>query len=408
MNRAQSKAAPGKSKDVSTRIAAPRNDAELAALLEALMPIFNMSSELAHRYAQIAGAENFRIMWRDHELVGGLAVLPMGQFFGGKSVPMTGIAVVGVQAEFRGSGLATRLMDLTVQELHAQGIALSTLYPATVPLYRRAGYELAGSKFEVRLPLRMLELSEREYAIRKISTDDHPALKAAYRARAEIAPGFLDRSEFIWKRVQAPRGEAAHGYAALNPSTREIEGYLYYTLKESPDAAYLLSLTDFTAVSRKAALRLLTFLCEHQSMADVAIWQGGAIDPVLQVLPERHAKVRLTDHWMLRIVDVGAALSRRGYPAGLKAELHLDVQDDLIVANNGRYVLEVDDGKANVCTGGNGDLKIDIRGLAALYSGFMSASQLRVCGLVEASNAAAIHHADAAFGGVAPSLCDGF
>jgi predicted acetyltransferase len=299
-------------------------------------------------------------------------------------------------------------MELAVQEMNAHGTALSALYPATLPLYRRAGYEQAGSKYEVKLSLRMLDMSERNYQVRPIEQRDEAALKAVYGKRAAASPGFLDRSDFIWKRIRAPRGEAANGYAAVNPQSQDIEGYLYYSIKESQDAAYLFSLTDLTATTPQAARRLLTFLREHQSMADLAVWQGGAIDPVLQVLPERIAKIRLTDHWMLRIIDVGAALNARGYPFGLNCELHLDVQDDVIVSNNGRYVLEIADGKANVSTGGDGHLLIDVRGLAALYSGFMSASQLQMSGLASTSNPRVLPVADAVFAGGAPSLCDGF
>jgi predicted acetyltransferase len=119
---------------------------------------------------------------------------------------------------------------------------------------------------------------------------------------------------------------------------------------------------------------------------------------------------------MLRIVDVGAALTARGWPAhgGPGVEVHLDVEDNVLNDNNGRYILEVDGaGAANVSTGGNGDLKIDIRGLASLYAGFASPRDLLAAGHLTIPPH--VKHAEAAlncatmlFAGPMPTMSDGF
>jgi len=72
-------------------------------------------------------------------------MIPMGQWWGSQRVPMTGIAGVGVTPEYRGTGVAIALVQDTVKELHRQGVPLSVLYPATQHLYRKAGYEQAGT-----------------------------------------------------------------------------------------------------------------------------------------------------------------------------------------------------------------------------------------------------------------------
>ena len=57
---------------------------------------------------------------------------------------------------------------------------------------------------------------------------------------------------------------------------------------------------------------------------------------------------------MTRIVDVPAALTERGYPEAIDAELHLRVRDDVLPANDGTFVLHVSGGKAEVRPGGTG------------------------------------------------------
>ena len=114
---------------------------------------------------------------------------------------------------------------------------------------------------------------------------------------------------------------------------------------------------------------------------------------------------------MLRIVDVGAALAARGYPRGLSGEIHLDVCDDVIVSNNGRYVLEVADGKGHISTGGKGDLRIDERGLAALYSGFKTPSELIALGQLSVDSRAhgeSLELARSVFASSESSMCDAF
>src|SRR5687767_14511937 len=113
-------------------IGPPRSAKELSALSDIIAPIFNFPREQAGRYEKQIGSKNFRVIKSGSTMLGGLALIPMGQFFGGRSVPMTGVAAVGTAPEHRGSGAASALMRATLQEMHAQSIALSTLYPATL------------------------------------------------------------------------------------------------------------------------------------------------------------------------------------------------------------------------------------------------------------------------------------
>ncbi|VAX40546.1 hypothetical protein MNBD_PLANCTO03-1680, partial [hydrothermal vent metagenome] len=59
----------------------------------------------------MAGHENLRLLREDGGIAASLIVLPMGQYFGGRSVAMEGIAGVAVPPEGRGHGAARRLME---------------------------------------------------------------------------------------------------------------------------------------------------------------------------------------------------------------------------------------------------------------------------------------------------------
>ena len=95
-------------------------------------------------------------------------------------------------------------------------------------------------------------------------------------------------------------------------------------------------------------------------------WFGGPNHPLLMLLQERHYEASLQMFWMIRILNVAAALEARGYPLGQRTQCHLEIEDDVIPDNTGRYVLEVEEGSARVNRGGNGSLRMHIRGLAPL------------------------------------------
>jgi predicted acetyltransferase len=396
-------------------IGRPRNERELDDFLELASMVYHVPKDNEVRYADLVGRRNLRVCKCDDQVVAGLALVSCGQFFGGRSVPMTGVAMVATSPEHRGLGAASAMLNSVMHELHAAGVPISSLYPATVPLYRRAGYELAGSRSEIRLRLREMNLSDHEMELRRITPGDRPELETLHRARGVRMPGNIDRSDFFWKRIEAPRGERAMGYAAVNEQGR-IEGHVYFLFKPSAASHYMLQLSDFIGSTPRAARRLLSFLQDHRSLADEAVFFGDGNDSLLLLMPERTYQVKLCDHWMLRIVDVGAALTARGWPAhgGPGVEVHLDVEDNVLNDNNGRYILEVDGaGAANVSTGGNGDLKIDIRGLASLYAGFASPRDLLAAGHLTIPPhvkhpESALNRATMLFAGPMPTMSDGF
>ncbi len=87
-------------------------------------------------YQNHVGRENFRLLCQEQEIIGGLAIYFMGQYIGGQSIPIGGIAAVGIAPQYRGQKAATTLMREVLKELENKNIPLSTLYPATQQLYR--------------------------------------------------------------------------------------------------------------------------------------------------------------------------------------------------------------------------------------------------------------------------------
>src|SRR5206468_1384860 len=101
------------------------------------------------------------------------------------------------------------------------------------------------------------------------------------------------------------------------------------------------------------------------------------------------------------------ALEARGWPKEARATLAFELEDEIVPANAGRWTLAVAAGKASLERGGSGGLALDVRALAALYSGHMTARSLALAGALRGDDDA-IARADAIFATSPPSLVDFF
>lgn len=407
-----------------------QGERELAAFVEIASACFNVSEDDARGWLERGGLENLRLLREGGTVCAGLLLLPMGQWFGGRAVPMTGVAGVGVPAEQRGRGAALRLMRAALSELRAQGVALSTLYPATTALYRAAGYEVAGGRYAIDLKIGALRASSRDRAlvVRRGGPSDEPEIQRVAADAARRSAGQLERNAFIWQRVRTPRGRIARDFVIEGATG--LEGYAFLSQRAVAAVGeghqYEIVATDTAAITPAATRRLLALLADHAGIASRAVLYGAAAHPVLTLLPERHYTVALVDPWMLRIVHLRAALERRGWPAGLQAELLLDVTDDVLPENAGRWRLRVSRGAARVeavaraaraaggargargARGAGGDaIALDVRALAPLFSGHLSPGQLEAAGLI-AGPPAQLDLAGALFAGPAPAMTDMF
>ena len=362
-----------------------------------------MSPDDGQAWADWVPRENVRIARRGERMIGGAALVPMGQWFGGRPVKMTGISAVGIEPAERAGGAGGALMREIVLELHREGVPLSSLYPATNTVYRRCGYELAGSHIRYRLETDHADARDRSLRIEL--TEDREAIRRVYDEHARRTAGLVDRNDDLWNRVfETYKQEASQSY--LVEGENGPEGYVVYyrTPREGMGQDMY---ANVVALTPDAARRIVTFVADHRSFIRTFNWNGSAGESINFVLSEPRATVKMSWPWMTRIVDVERALTDRGYPAGLIAELHLEVRDDLITDNDGPFVLRVRDGAGSVERGGRSKVSLDVRGLAPLYTGYTSAYELLNTGYIEGSDEdlAAL---SAVFAGPAPWSADFF
>ncbi len=315
-------------------------------------------------------------------------------------MPLAGITAVGVAPEWRGRGAASALLREALGELHAAGVPLAGLYPSTYPVYRKAGFERAATNTTYDIPLAVLD-SRAPLDVVPAAPDD-PELPAAYARAASDRNGALDRHPFLWRRALEPFGQEAHAYRFVRDGA--TEGYVVYAQGGRTDP---LTVLDWVCHTRDAGRTLFALLAGHRAMVGSAHLRGGPQEPLLHLLGEPRATVARRLELLLRIVDVPGALAARGYPPLLDATLHLAVEDDLLPANNDRFILRVAGGRGTVERGGAGTCRLGVRALASLYSDFLTPHDLAMLGELDA-NTADLTVAAAIFGGPPPWLGEMF
>lgn len=386
-------------------ICAPLSDADVQDYGAIAAAALGFPVERAMPYFQAIGHEHLRLAYQGDTVVGGLSALPMGQWYYGQTLPMAGIAAVAVTPDQRGTGVGSRLMRVTLGDLRDRGVPLAALYAATQPIYRRVGFELAGYRTTFRMPLAAIDGLDRSLSLQPVTLDDLASLEAIYTVRARQTNGHLLRSPFVWQRIFQPSPQPVTGYMVLNGETPE--GYVVYGHEPGGTKMFDLAVRDMVALTQGAARRIWTLFADHRSSSDTVTWVGPPNEPKMHALAEFGASIARWQGWMLRLVDVPAALAGRRYPANLRMTVHLEVMDPTLGWNDGRFVMQLSKGTAKVDPGGDGKVRITVNALASLFSGYLSPWDLKRLGTIDGPDDSLAQLAQA-FAGPVPWMPDFF
>jgi predicted acetyltransferase len=334
-------------------------------------------------------------------LVATAQIRPYRQWYLGRTVPVGGIGGVAVAPADRGRGIASDLMRALLPRMRAAGQVISVLYPSVPGLYRRTGWETAGTLTEFEFApsaLAAVPVPDPTVRIREAGKDDVETVVYLYQQVGEQGTGLFTRDGPMFSAdemltldgvVIAERDGQACGYTSY---TREVGRLVVHDLicdDLAAGAALLRHLASWGTVTKTLRMRVL--------------------DPDLLTfaLPLPLGAPVYVDRWMARIVDAGPAMAARGWPDGLTISIDFDVTDPDAPWNAGRYRLVIADGEAQWEPGGTGAVGVHIRALASLYSSYASAAALRRAGLLT-GGPADLAAVDAAFAGPRPQLLDAF
>jgi predicted acetyltransferase len=359
-----------------------------------------------------AGQGLFLGAFADGTPAGAAMLHDMRQYWLGRPVKMAGVASVKVAPEHRGRGIGRTLMTELLNITAERGYPLSVLYPATTPIYRSLGWELAGAKHKFRVPARSLRgLVEPDKAARGAGAghQDVPVRRAGQADAATVI-------KVIGESHRAARDAGPltwdEGPAAQWLGRKDLYSYL---AGDDGFAAYRWAGDDLWvervhARTPETLRALWSVIASHSSTTDDVSGWTSPQDPFWWLTRERDATITYRSMWMLRVVDGAAAIAARGFPPCVSASAPLEIQDHARPANSGHWQLTVADGAGTLAPNGGvpspARLTLGPRGVAALYAGTPVAT-LRLAGLASGGSPEADATLDAAFAAT-PFMVDDF
>lgn len=369
-------------------------------IVEAYASAFAFSRDRTVTYINNTGLPSFHIIENDSQQAAVFALIETGHWFGGQVVPACNIAHVAISPEHRGTGLAGKILDFACEEAVRRGAMVASLFASTRPVYRKAGFELAGSEMIYEADTSELYKIKDSFKCRRIAVDEAvSAMKPLYDSSCTSQSGVLDRSDAHWNALMlSVDGE-------LSTFVFEKDGAdVGYVLLDTGNPECLV-LRDWVSHSGSAARQILKFLGTFSTVYPKVRWHGGPQDPLVFAMPDKGWRLAHQEEYLMRVLSPELALSSRGYgcgPATLRIQITggQEKQSLLLKVENGKGTCRED-------LAGEVDITVGIAQFATLFSGFRSADFLHRAGWI-IGGAEAIKRCTDIFSGPAPWVAEHF
>lgn len=323
----------------------------------------------------------------------------------GGEADCAGVTMVGVVPTHRRRGVMTAMMTRQLRDVAGRGEPLAALWASEDTIYGRFGYGAATMQALIDVPrhrARLLDDGPIEGRLRLVEQDEAiRAFAAVYdRVRAET-PGMFRRSEKWWRHRIArnpTRDEDGPFFRALLEHDGEATAYAIYRVHQRWEQGVSrgsVELREVMAATPRGHRDIWKFLFGIDLVESVR--SSGFFLPYdhplqLMLAEPRYLNFLVSNGLWMRVVDVRAALEARAYASD--GTITLGIHDPLLEGNSKTWRIEVDGGRAAVTpTAGDGDVRLGIADLGALYLGQFTFGRMHAAGRV-AGPAGAVARAD--------------
>ncbi|MEV3875132.1 GNAT family N-acetyltransferase [Streptomyces sp. NPDC049906] len=352
-------------------ITAPRHEADLAEYARLAHRAFATELtdlEVLHTHGAV------RLALDGQRVIGGVTALPVGQFFAGAALSSCCISTVCVAVDQRGRGVARRLLEHVTAEQRAAGAVISSLWTPSLGLYRRWGWELAGSATTGQLPIDAFAPPVRHgYRVADVTESaEHPL----QRSLARTWHGPVDRPAWwwTWKYPDTTTGPRLYEISDPDGRARALVGC---SRTRTGPWGHELEITDYWAGDPEAAGLANAFISDQRSQAATVRFQPGTqplLAPHLWTTDQYTTSQQVWHPWMLKLLDPAGAIEQRPWPEA--ATGHLDLR--LLGPSGAEEHLSFDiaSGKATAVTGRNPRVTLPTGLFTSWYAGSASTEHL--------------------------------
>jgi predicted acetyltransferase len=386
--------------------------ADIDAFARVIRAAFAVTSEPdpADSIRTVIDPSRYTLAEFDGQIVGTAGIFTRDLAVPGAVIPAAHVTGVSVAATHTRKGLLRRMMT---GQLSTAPEAIAVLWASEGRIYQRFGYGLASHNVTLRADRRELSIPGTAGAgtgtLRAaVPSEVRKELSEVYERMLPHQPGWSSRDDAWWGHLTTDPEKDRNGYTAARAVLYEnaagaVEGFTRFRVRNEWDdngPKGEVNVLEVVAATPDAHAALWRFLLGVDLTRTIVKGLASPDEPVFHLVDEpRRLGAKIGDGLWVRIIDLPRALTSRRFAAPV--DVVLDVTDDLLPANAGRWRLRVGAGGALVnCapTDAPADLSCDVTDLGAAYLGGTKLGALAATGRVQEHRPGAVAAASTAFG----------
>lgn len=306
------------------------------------------------------------------DLVSQFAAYPLKMNIYGTSYPVAFVTSVCTYPEFTGRGIMKKLMFKSLSHMREKHQPFALLYPYSIPLYRRLGWEIISNKISYTVKTRQFPSKATAPGYVRRVDYESADFKNLHTSFANMTHGCLFRNSLAWEEYW--RWDEDDTMVAIYYSRDDVPyGYMVYMISSD-----IMHVKEMIYLNREAQLGLWEYIHAHDSMIDEVRGNNYYSEPIAFELDDSDIKETIRPYAMGRIIDIKQFFGKYAIDPDEPACIYaFDIEDELLSWNNGRFIVLFKDGHCSI-TSGTPDytMKMSIATLTTMLLGYKSAEKL--------------------------------
>ncbi len=309
----------------------------------------------------------------DHEtLVSQVAVYPLKMNVYGAVYPIGFVTSVCTYPEYSGQGIMKKLMRQSLGHMRQRQQALALLFPYSIPLYRKMGWEIISNKITYSVKDRQIptRASAPGY-VRRVSWENED-FRNLHTQFAAATHGCLFRNALAWEEYWR-WDEDDTVVAMYRDANGKPSGYMVYLIKDD-----IMHIKEMISLTQEAHEGLWEYIRAHDSMIDEVRGSSYSSEPIAFELEDGDIRETIRPYIMGRIVDVEHFFSKYHCdPTEEDTTIAFEVEDSFLPWNNKTFTVHFHEGKCRLTDRQTHHrVRLSIATLTTLLLGYKTAAKL--------------------------------
>ena len=317
-------------------------------------------------------------------LISQIAVYPLKANIYDSVYPIGFVTSVCTYPEYTGHGIMKRLMYQALVHMRERKQPFGMLFPYSIPLYRRFGWEIISNKISFTVKDRQIPSKAKAPGyVRRVNWENKDFMNLHTRF-ASSTHGCLFRNSLAWEEYW--RWDEDDTVVAVYYDQHATPmGYMVYLIKDD-----IMHIKEMIYINREAHEGLWEYIRAHDSMIDEVRGNSYFNEPIAFEMDDGDIREMIRPYIMGRIVDVEEFLHLyHCSPEEKGVCFDLDIDDAFLPWNNRPFRVWFEGGN---CTLTDRDpdyeLRMSIATLSTLLIGYKTAAKLARIGRITGSDEA--------------------